>query len=154
VDVRIVAATNKDLKAEIVSGRFREDLYFRLSVVTIKLPPLRERGEDIILLANAFLRRSAREHRRKLQFGQDATVALAAYGWPGNIRELENVVQRAVIMARGKFIEQADLGFEVPAGSGEPPRRLKEARNELERELLLEALTRTKGNISQAAKEL
>jgi two-component system, NtrC family, response regulator len=154
VDVRVVAATNKDLKAEITSGRFREHLYFRLSVVTIKRPSLRERGEDIILLANTFLRRTAREHRRKLQFGQDAALALAAYAWPGNIRELENVVQRAVIMARGKLIEPADLGFEAPAGAGETPRRLKEARNQLERELLLEALTRTKGNISQAAKEL
>jgi two-component system, NtrC family, response regulator len=154
VDVRVVAASNKDLKAEIAGGRFREDLYFRLSVMTIKLPPLRERGEDIILLANTFLRRSCKEHRRKLQFGQDAALALAAYAWPGNIRELENVVQRAVIMAEGKFIEPADLGFQAPPGAGEAPRRLKEARNQLERELLLEALTRTKGNISQAAKEL
>jgi DNA-binding NtrC family response regulator len=72
---RVVAATNKDLKAEITSGRFREDLYFRLSVVTIKLPSLRERGEDIILLANTFLRRTAREHRRKLQFGPPALAA-------------------------------------------------------------------------------
>jgi two-component system NtrC family response regulator len=154
VDVRVVAATNKDLKAELGAGRFREDLYFRLSVVTIKLPPLRERGEDIILLANTLLRRYAQEQRRKLQFGQDALLALAGYAWPGNIRELENVVQRAVIMARGKFIEPADLGFETPAATGEEPRRLKDARNRLERELLLEALTRTKGNISQAAKEL
>jgi two-component system NtrC family response regulator len=154
VDVRVVAATNKDLKAEIVGGRFREDLYFRLSVVTIKLPPLRERGEDIILLANTFLRRSSKEYRRKLQFSQDALLALAGYAWPGNIRELENVVQRAVILARAKLIERADLGFEAPTGSGEAPRRLKEARDQLERELVLEALTRTKGNISQAAKEL
>ena len=154
VDVRVVAATNKDLKAEIAGGRFREDLYFRVSVVTIKLPPLRERGEDIVLLANTLLRRSCREQRRKLQFSQDALLALAAYGWPGNVRELENAVQRAVIMTRGKFIEPADLGFEAPAGSAEAPRRLKEARNRLERELIVEALTRTKGNISQAAKEL
>ncbi len=154
VDVRVVAATNKDLKAEIAGGRFREDLYFRLSVVTITLPPLRERGEDIILLANTLLRRNCQEQRRKLQFSPDTLVALGGYAWPGNIRELENVVQRAVIMARGKFIEPADLGFEAPAGSGEAPRPLKEARNQLERELLLQALTRTRGNISQAAKEL
>jgi two-component system NtrC family response regulator len=154
VDVRVVAATNKDLKAEIAGGRFREDLYFRLSVVTIKLPPLRERGEDIILLANTLLRRNCKEYRRKLQFSQDASRALAAYPWPGNIRELENVVQRAVIMARGKFIEPADLGFEAVEVPGGTLRRLKEARHQLERELLLEALTRTKGNVSQAAKEL
>jgi DNA-binding NtrC family response regulator len=138
-DVRVVAATNKEVKAEIAGGRFRGDLYFRLSVVTIKLPPLRERGEDIVLLAHTFLRRSCKEYRRKLQFGQDTALALAAYARPGNIRELENVVQRAVIMARGKFIEPANLGLEAPAGAGEAPRRLKEARNQLERELLLES---------------
>jgi two-component system NtrC family response regulator len=154
LDVRVVAASNKDLKAELAGGRFREDLYFRLSVVTIKLPPLRDRGEDIILLANTLLRRSSKEHGRKLRFSGDAALALAAYTWPGNVRELENVVQRAVIMARGKLIEPADLGFEASTGAGEVPRRLKDARNQLERELLLEALTRTRGNISQAAKDL
>ena len=154
VDVRVVAATNKDLKAEIVAGRFREDLYYRVSVVTIKLPPMRERGEDIILLANTLLRRNCKEHRRKLQFSPDAAQALTAYSWPGNVRELENVVQRAVIMATGKFIELADLGFEPPAGSDSGQRRLKDSRNQLERELLLETLARTKGNISQAAREL
>jgi two-component system NtrC family response regulator len=154
IDVRVVAATNKDLRSEIAGGRFREDLYFRLSVVPLTLPPLREREEDIILLANTFLRRSATQDRRKIQFSQEALLALRAYSWPGNIRELENAVQRAVIMAQGKFVEPADLGFEVPADAGKPPRRLKEARTELERQLLVEALTRTAGNISRAAKEL
>ncbi|PYM11259.1 MAG: hypothetical protein DMD81_27425 [Candidatus Rokuibacteriota bacterium] len=154
VDTRVVAATNKDLKTEIAAGRFREDLYFRLSVVNITLPPLRERGEDIILLANAFLRRASEEHRRKLQFSGDACLALVAHSWPGNVRELENVVQRAAIMARGKFIGPTDLGFDTTDIPGKEPRRLKETRNQVERELLLEALTRTLGNISHAAKEL
>ena len=154
VDTRVVAATNKDLKAEIVAGRFREDLYFRLSVVTITIPPLRERGDDIVLLANSFLRRACEQYRRNLQFGRDASFALAAHSWPGNVRELENSVQRAVIMARGRFIGLADLGLEAADVPGQGGRRLKEARNQVERELLLEALARTQGNISQAAREL
>src|SRR4029453_4372647 len=100
--VRVLAATNKDLKSETAAGRFREDLYFRLSVVTIRMPPLREPGEDIILLPNPFLRRNCQEYRRKLQFSQEASASLRAYPWPGNVRELQNMVQRAAIMARGE----------------------------------------------------
>ena len=111
VDVRVIAASNKDLKDEIVAGGLREDLYFRLSVVTITLPPLRERAEDIGMLANAFLRRAGQEYRRKLRFSREALVAVAKYQWPGNIRELENSIQRASIMARGRFIEPVDLGI-------------------------------------------
>jgi two-component system NtrC family response regulator len=154
VDVRVLAATNKDLKSETAAGRFREDLYFRLSVVTIRMPPLRERGEDVILLANTFLRRNCQEYRLKLQFSPDASASLRSYRWPGNVRELQNVVQRAAIMARSKSIEPADLGFAAAEVQGGAPRRLKDARSRLERELILEALTRTKGNISQAAKDL
>jgi two-component system NtrC family response regulator len=152
VDVRIIAATNKDLKSEMQGGRFREDLFYRLSVVMLKVPPLRERSEDIILLANAFLRRSCQELRRKVRFSREALQAMSAYAWPGNIRELENMVQRAVIMAPGRFIEPADLGLEPPPGGGLPT--LKEARSRTEREILVDALVRTRGNISQAAKEL
>jgi two-component system NtrC family response regulator len=90
VDVRIIAASNKDLKDEIAAGGFREDLYFRLSVVTITLPPLRERAEDIGMLANTFLQRAGQEYRRKLRFSREAIAAVAKYQWPGNIRELEN----------------------------------------------------------------
>jgi two-component system, NtrC family, response regulator len=154
VDVRVLAATNKDLKSETAAGRFREDLYFRLSVVTIRVPPLRERGEDIFLLANTFLRRNCQEYRRKLEFSPEASASLRAHPWPGNVRELQNVVQRAAIMARGKSIEPTDLGFEATEIRDGAPRRLKDARSRLERELILEALTRTKGNISQAAKDL
>jgi two-component system, NtrC family, response regulator len=152
VNTRIIAATNKDLKAEIATGRFREDLYFRLSVVTITLPPLRERAEDIGMLANAFLRRNCQEYRRKLQFSADALAAIAQHPWPGNIRELENAVQRAAIMTRGRFIEPADLGI-APASERERM-SLREARNRVERQVVVEALMRTRGNISYAAVEL
>jgi two-component system, NtrC family, response regulator len=153
VDVRITAATNKDLKTELQAGRFREDLYYRLSVVNIKVPPLRERGEDIILIANALLRRACQDHRRKLRFGSSALEALARYPWPGNIRELENTVSRAVIMARGPFIEPGDLAIDVGAPPAELP-SLKEARGRAERDVLVEAMIKTRGNISQAARHL
>ena len=113
VDARVIAATNKDLKAELQSGRFREDLFYRLSVVNLKLPPLRERGDDVVLIANAFLRRSSQRHRRKLQFSASALESIIHHPWPGNIRELENTVERAVIMSKGKLIEPRDLGIDV-----------------------------------------
>src|SRR5262249_56747467 len=98
IDTRVIAATNKDLKAEVAAGRLREDLYFRLSVVTVVLPPLRDRGEDIGLLAYEFLRRDARRYGKSVQFSAAAMDAIAKHPWPGNIRELENAVQRAVIL--------------------------------------------------------
>ena len=152
VDTRVIAASNKDLKADIVAGGLREDLYFRLSVVTITLPPLRERAEDIGMLANAFLRRACQAYRRKLRFSGEALSAITHYHWPGNIRELENAVQRASIMARGPFIEPADLGIAYPG----PAERLslREARNRAERQVVVDALTRTRGNITRAATEL
>jgi two-component system NtrC family response regulator len=153
VDVRVVAATNKDFKAELQAGRFREDLYYRLSVVTLKLPPLRERGEDIILVANAILRKSCGERRRKLHFSSAALEAMARYPWPGNIRELENAVQRAVIMVRGRFIEAPDLGIDVATVSAEIP-SLREARGRAERDAIVDALIKTRGNISLAARHL
>jgi len=152
VDTRIIAASNKDLKADIAAGGLREDLYFRLSVVTITLPPLRERAEDIGMLANIFLRRACLEYRRKLRFSAEALSAIAQYAWPGNIRELENAVQRASIMTRGQFIEPGDLGIPYPG----PAERLslREARDRVERQVVVDALTRTRGNISRAAAEL
>jgi two-component system NtrC family response regulator len=152
VDTRVIAATNKDLKADIAAGGLREDLYFRLSVVTITLPPLRERAEDIGMLANAFLRRACQEYRRKLRFSEEALAAVVQYRWPGNIRELENAVQRASIMARGQFIEPADLG--IPHAGRTERLSLREARNRVERQVVVDALTRTRGNISRAATEL
>ena len=153
VDARVLAATNKDLKSELQAGRFREDLYYRLSVVNLKLPPLRERGEDVVLIANAFLRRTAEAHRRKLRFSTGAVEAMTRYGWPGNVRELENAVERASIMAEGKQIEASDLGIDVVTESSDPA-SLRETRGRAERAAVVDALVRTRGNISQAAKLL
>jgi two-component system NtrC family response regulator len=151
VDARIVAATNKDLKAELQARRFREDLYYRLSVVNLTLPPLRERGEDVVLIANALLQQIAKTHRRKLRFGSTALEAIARHPWPGNVRELENAVERAVLMARGKLVEARDLGIDLPQ---QPPASLREARDRAERAALVEALVRTRGNITQASRLL
>jgi two-component system NtrC family response regulator len=158
VDVRVIAATNKDLRSELQAGRFREDLYYRLSVVNINVPPLRDRGEDLILIANAFLRRHAQEQRRRLRFSSGALEAMTRYGWPGNVRELENAVQRAAIMSQGQLIEAADLGIAVESASVAPASEdrpsLREARGRAERQALVDALIKTRGNISQAAKRL
>ena len=151
VDARVVAATNKDLKAELQARRFREDLYYRLSVVNLTLPPLRERGEDVVLIANALLQRISKTHRRKLRFGSTALEAIARHPWPGNVRELENAVERAVLMARGKLVEARDLGIDLPE---RPPASLREARDRAERAALVEALVRTRGNITQASRLL
>jgi two-component system, NtrC family, response regulator len=149
VDARVVAATNKGVKAEVQAGRFREDLYYRLSVVNLTLPPLRERGEDVVLIAAAFLQRCEREHRRKLRFGSSALEALTHYPWPGNVRELKNAVERAVLMARTKFIEASDLGIEVKERIEQMP--LRDAREKAERRALIDALVKTRGNVTQAA---
>jgi two-component system NtrC family response regulator len=152
LDLRVIAATNRDMKTQLERGLFREDLYYRLSVVTIEVPPLRERGEDVILLANTFLQRAAQAQRRRARFSPDALRALLAYAWPGNIRELENKVRRAVIMAQGRVIEPADLDLEP--GPEARPTSLRETRERVEREALVEMLGRHRGNVSQAAREL
>ena len=152
INARVIAASNRDLKLEAAAGRLREDLYFRLSVVTIVLPPLRERGEDIGMLANEFLQHNCRKYRRTLQFSARALDAILSHQWPGNIRELENAVERAVILTRGRLVEPADLGI---AAAATPERvSLREARNRVERKIVVETLTRTRGNISRAAVEL
>ncbi len=113
VDTRIVAATNIDIQDSIKTGKFREDLYYRIGVITIALPPLRERGEDIELLANIFLRRFGQEFGQKVRGFSTAAISwLRTYEWPGNVRELENKVKRAVVMAENPIIEAYDLGFE------------------------------------------
>jgi two-component system NtrC family response regulator len=150
--LRVIAATNQDLKAQLQRGLFRQDLYYRLSVVTIDVPPLRERGEDILLLANAFLRQASRQDRRRVRFSQEAVRTMMTYAWPGNIRELENKISRAMIMARGRLIEPADLDLEPAAP--EPVQSLREARGAAERHALVDVLSRYRGNISQAAREL
>jgi two-component system, NtrC family, response regulator len=152
VDAQVIAATNRDLQAQLERGQFREDLYYRISVVRVQVPPLRERGEDVVLLANTFLERAARAHRRRLRFSPDALQALMAYGWPGNVRELENKVSRAVIMARGRVIEPEDL--DLTSTGPARPASLREARDQVERQTLVEVLTKHRGNVSRAAREL
>ena len=153
IDVRVVAASNQSLVEALRSGRFREDLYYRLSVVTIHLPPLRERGEDVVLLANAFLRRNARALKRKVRFSPEALEAIVKYPWPGNIRELENKVHRAVIMAASRVIGPRDLDLNPSAVIDTLP-TLKEARDQSERGLIVNALVRSRGNISRASRAL
>jgi two-component system NtrC family response regulator len=152
-DVRVIAATNADLKSQISEGKFREDLFYRLAVVTINLPPLRERGDDVKLIAQVFLQRFAAENRKSnLTFHPDALRALNRHTWPGNIRELENRVKRAVIMADGKRITVDDL--ELAQLGGERPVTLKEARESVERETIQQVLQRHSGKVSSAAVEL
>jgi two-component system NtrC family response regulator len=154
IDVRVLAATNADLKSAIGQGKFREDLFYRLAVVTINLPPLRERADDVRLLAQAFLQRFGTENGKgNLTFQPDALKALNRHTWPGNVRELENRVKRAVIMADGKRITMQDLELGQVAGAA-PATTLKEARETLERELILQTLQRHSGKISSAAAEL
>jgi two-component system NtrC family response regulator len=153
-DARVIAATNADLKNAIATGRFREDLYFRLAVVVIKMPPLRERGDDIILVAKEFLQRSAVQcDRPKLAFGPDAIRAISSHAWPGNVRELQNRIKRAVIMAEGKRITAQDLEL-TGAGERVAPTTLKEARELVERETVAHALKRHSGRITAAAADL
>ncbi len=169
VDARVLAATHVDLTTAIKEGRFREDLYFRLAVVVCKLPPLRERGDDVILLAQDFLKRFGKQNgRENLSFDPQALKAIARHPWPGNVRELQNRVQRAVIMADNRRITCEDLEIASASAAGEAgipfnagtrvdvsqAGGLKEARETLERELVNQALERNDGNISAAAKEL
>jgi two-component system, NtrC family, response regulator len=153
VNARVLAATNKDLRLEMEENRFREDLFYRLAVVTVKLPPLREREGDLRYLAQAFLRRFALESSREApRFSEAALRAIDRHAWPGNVRELENRVRRAVIMAEGRRVTPADMELESPTPSA--IRSLKEAREELERELVFSSLRRHNGKISRAAAEL
>ena len=153
-DARVLAATNRNLRESAADGKFREDLYFRLAVVVIKVPPLRERGDEIILMSKAFLRDYGIEHAKTgLTFAPDALRALSLHSWPGNVRELQNRVQRAVIMADGKRVTARDLEL-TDTLSALPPQTLKEARESVEREMIQDALRRHRGKITSAAVEL
>ena len=153
-DARVLAATNRNLQEHVASGKFREDLYFRLAVVVVKIPPLRERGDDIILLAKAFLHSYSAEHGKPgLTFATDALRTLNLHRWAGNVRELQNRVRRAVIMAEGKRVSARDLEL-TDTLNALPPQTLREARENVEREMVLEALRRHKGRITPAALEL
>ena len=153
VDTRIVCATHQDLETMITDGRFREDLFYRLAEIVVKIPSLAERAGDAALLAKAFLHRFAREMNPAVKgFARDALVAIDAWHWPGNVRELENRVKRAVIMAEGKLVGAADLDLANPAGA--EALNLKAARDSADRKVIRHALARSEGNISSTAKML
>ena len=162
VDYRLIAATNRDLEKEVAAGRFREDLYYRLKVVTLRIPPLRERPGDVPLLAEHYLRQFGDEHGKPpKRLAADAVQALQRYGWPGNVRELKNVLESLVIFHRGEEIAAADLpeGVRGAAGAAPPlpvqplvgePRTMEE----IERQAILETLQRTGGRRAEAAQLL
>jgi DNA-binding NtrC family response regulator len=155
VDVRVIAATNSDLKAEVAGGRFREDLLFRLNTIEIHLPPLRERREDILPLAQYFLRRhSGRYGRAQAGFSDEALQLLRGYDWPGNVRELDHAVERAVLLSRLETVEAADLALAPLAARPATPDTSGRSLEELEREAIRQALARHDGNVSLAAKAL
>jgi nitrogen regulation protein NR(I) len=176
VDVRLIAATNRDLKALIADGRFREDLYYRLNVVPVSLPPLRDRREDIPLLVAHFITKYNRRLGKRVErIDEDAMRALLHYGWPGNIRELENLMERSVLFAEGPVIQGASLPDAlrersvtpaapiaavgplgaIAAPSGASMKEIvRQAQAELEKELISRALDETGGNVTRAAKRL
>ena len=154
VDVRIVCATNKDLAAMIANGEFREDLFYRISEVTLRIPPLRERAGDAVVIAQSIMERRAREHGRAIRgFTPEAIRAIQCYPWPGNIRELENRINSAVIMSEGKSIGVADLGLPAGSLSGEFL-NLRAARQRAENEAIRQSLAVANGNLSKAAELL
>ncbi|MBI3180258.1 MAG: sigma-54-dependent Fis family transcriptional regulator [Deltaproteobacteria bacterium] len=172
VDVRLIAATNRDLAKEIEAGAFREDLYYRLNVVPINLPPLRERVEDVPLLVETFIAKYNKKLGKKVQGATPAALArLAAYAWPGNIRELENVIERTLLFSEGERIDAGDLpelarsqptaGAPAPAkpesarvtdaGAGSMKEIVRLKTGEIERDLIIKALEETRGNVTRAA---
>jgi two-component system NtrC family response regulator len=154
VDVRVVCATNQDLERKIADNAFREDLFYRISEVTLRIPPLRDRAGDAVVIAQSTLSRRAREHGRAVRgFTPEAVRAIQAYPWPGNIRELENRINGAVIMAEGKHLDAADLG--LPADAASPKwLNLREVRARAESEAIRQAFAITQGNLSRAAELL
>ena len=151
VDVRIVCATHQSLKDQIASGRFREDLYYRLAEIVVEIPPLRARKGDSALLAHHFVHRYAAEQRRgAMTLLPDAINAIEAHPWPGNVRELENVIRRAVIMAESTTIGAADIGI-TPGEAVDVPFNLRQIRDQAEKDAVLRVLGRVNGNLSKAA---
>ena len=162
IDVRVIAATSKDLTREVTEGRFREDLFYRINVMTIHLPPLRERRGDIPLLVGYFIDLFNKKLQKDIEgLSSEAMPILMGYSWPGNIRELENVIERAILLARGRWITPEDLPSRITADSSYLPSLLPEdslslrkASNRLERDLIKKALELTGGNRTQAARIL
>ncbi|MGA1372875.1 MAG: PEP-CTERM-box response regulator transcription factor [Pseudomonadales bacterium] len=154
VDVRVVSATHRDLQSMVAEGAFRQDLYFRLAEISFALPALRERGDDVVLIAKALLARHATN--RTLRFSQDALSALTGWNWPGNIRELENRVRRASILADGRLVTARDLELKPPEHSIEDnmPLDLREVRARGERDAIQRAMARAQDNVSKAARLL
>jgi DNA-binding NtrC family response regulator len=159
IDVRVIAATNQDLRAALEQGTFREDLYYRLNVVPLNIPPLRERKQDIPFLANHFVKKLAPDAGCRVESISDAAMEkLIAYHWPGNVRELENVIERALVMSTGTQLEAADIKLEnaprksAPGDSHFLPEGM--SLDEYERDIIREALRRAEGNKSQAARLL
>jgi two-component system response regulator AtoC len=162
IDVRVIAATSKDMKKEVEAGRFREDLFYRINVMSIHLPPLRERRGDIPLLFGYFIDMFNKKLKKNMEgLSSKALPMLMAYAWPGNVRELENVTERAVLLAQGRWITPEDLPKNISSGEGYPSSvepmdtlSLKKAGKNLERDLICRALALTGGNRSQAARIL
>jgi DNA-binding NtrC family response regulator len=163
-DVRFVVATNVDLRKLVAEGKFREDLYYRLNVITVSLPPLRDRGEDIPLLAEHFLAKFCEENQRPMRrFSPEAMRLMIDHEWPGNVRELENVVERAVVLSRDAVItpellpealtDRTDGGF-LPLTGARPGASLFEIMDECERRVILDMLEKTNGSQTEAAEKL
>jgi DNA-binding NtrC family response regulator len=152
VDVRVISATNREMKVAVTKGQFREDLYYRLNVVNIELPPLRERMEDIPLLAQLFLKKFSLENKKEVNgFSPETAAFLLRYDWPGNVRELENAIERAVILAQKPLIEIDDLPQQTAVARPTPPgKNLRQ----VERNHIMNVLAQTKGNYTEAAKVL
>jgi DNA-binding NtrC family response regulator len=153
VDVRVIAATNRDLKKAVADGSFREDLFYRLNVIPVTLPPLRERKEDIPLLVDHFLDRLEAEMKKRVQVSPEAMAALLAHDWPGNVRELRNVLERGAVVAAGDVVKLADLGLPAPAGKA-PAAAGPATLEDVERRHIAEVLGHASGNVSQAARLL
>ena len=159
-DVRLIAATNRDLMAEMAAGRFRNDVFYRLSVFNVHLPPLRERGDDVLLLADGFVRAlAAKMGRGDVTLSRDAVELLRRHPWPGNIRELQNAIERGLITCEGALVTAAHLALSVPSERAIPPQQLEPVRpaassmelHELERKTIIDALRRTHGHRARAA---
>jgi two-component system response regulator HydG len=151
-DFRVIAATNRDLQERVKAGAFREDLFWRLNVFPLALPPLRERSEDVRELAEHFLARfAAAMSRRPIRLSDEAAAALSAYHWPGNVRELQNAIERAVVVTRGEVLEASSLPLTVTSG---PPRPATGSLEEVERAHIESMLEEAGWNVSQAARLL
>jgi DNA-binding NtrC family response regulator len=153
VNVRVISATHVDLEAAVREKRFREDLYFRIQVLPLELPPLRNRGQDVVLLAENFIQRFGAEYGRgKFHLSRNAEKALLGYHWPGNVRELENRIQKGLVQAVHGVIQPKDLGLDdMQVQAKASPRTLKEAREAVEREVISQALKDSRANLTLAA---